>query len=150
TAMSDVFREKKDFFTGFFDPEGQLVTGTPLPLFGHIIQPILAEYPASTMQPGDLYWYNDCYGSDGGVSHLNDQVFAAPVFVEGKLSAFSQSWAHFTDIGGMQPGSMSPRAPDIFQEGIRIPPVRLYREGVLNEEVFRIFLRNTRFPLQTR
>jgi N-methylhydantoinase B len=150
TAMSDVIREKKDFFTGFFDPEGRLVAATPAPLFAHIVQPIFKHYKPAEMRPGDLYWYNDCYGSDGGVSHLNDQVFAAPVFVEGKLSAFSQSWAHFTDIGGMQPGSMSPRATDIFQEGIMVPPVRLYREGVLNEEIFRIFLRNSRFPLQTR
>ena len=148
TAMSDVIREKKDFFTGYFDPEGRLITGTPLPLFGHIIQPILRQYPAETMQPGDLYWYNDCYASDGGVSHLNDQVFAAPVFFEGKLSGFAQSWAHFTDIGGMRPGSMSPDATEIFQEGLMIPPVRLYRAGVLNEEVFRIFVRNSRFPLQ--
>jgi len=101
TAMSDVIREKKDFFTGFFDPDGKLVAATPAPLFAHIVQPIFKYYAAETMRPGDLYWYNDCYASDGGVSHLNDQVFAAPVFVDGKLSAFSQSWAHFTDIGGM-------------------------------------------------
>jgi N-methylhydantoinase B len=148
--MSDVIREKKDFFTGFFDPDGKLVAATPAPLFAHIVQPIFKYYPAETMRPGDLYWYNDCYASDGGVSHLNDQVFAAPVFVDGKLSAFSQSWAHFTDIGGSQAGSMSPRATDIFQEGLMVPPVRLYREGVLNEEVFRIFERNSRFPMKLR
>ncbi len=147
TAMSDVIREKKDFFAGYFDAAGRLVTGTPLPLFGHIIQPILDQYPAETMRPGDLYWYNDCYATDGGVSHLNDQVFASPVFVDGKLSAFSQSWAHFHDIGGAWPGSMSPTATEVFQEGLMIPPVRLYREGVLNEEIFRLFIRNSRFPL---
>ncbi len=150
TAMSDVIREKKDFFTAFFDPEGGLVSGTPIPIFGHIMQPILDLYPAATMRPGDIYWYNDCYGSNGAVSHLNDQVFAAPVFAEGKLSGFSHSWAHFTDIGGMQPGSMSPKSTDIFQEGLMVPPVRLYREGVLNEELFRIFARNTRFPDKLR
>ena len=147
TAMSDVIREKKDFFAGYFDPQGHLVTGTPLPLFGHIIQPILDQYPAETMRPGDLYWYNDCYATDGGVSHLNDQVFASPVFVDGKLSAFSQSWAHFHDIGGAWPGSMSPTSTEVFQEGLMIPPVRLYREGVLNEEIFRLFIRNSRFPM---
>ncbi|HUK08588.1 MAG TPA: hydantoinase B/oxoprolinase family protein [Stellaceae bacterium] len=147
TAMSDVIREKKDYFTGYYDAEGRIVSGTPIPLLAHVIGPILREYPAETMRPGDLYWYNDCYGSDGGVSHLNDQVFAAPVFAEGKLSGFAQSWAHFTDIGGMRPGSMSPDTTDIFQEGLMVPPVRLYREGVLNEEIFRIFARNTRFPM---
>ena len=146
TSMSDVIREKKDYFTGFFDPEGRIVAGTPIPLLAHVIDPILEQYPAETMRPGDIYWYNDCYGSNGGVSHLNDQVFAAPVFVEGKLSGFAQSWAHFTDIGGMRPGSMSPDTTDIFQEGIMVPPVRLYREGVLNEELLRVFARNSRFP----
>jgi N-methylhydantoinase B len=150
TAMSDVIREKKDYFTGFFDPTGRIVAGTPIPLLAHVIDPILKQYPAETMRPGDIYWYNDCYGSGGGVSHLNDQVFAAPVFAEGKLSGFAQSWAHFVDIGGMRPGSMSPDTTDIFQEGIMVPPVRLYREGVLNEEIFRIFARNSRFPLMLK
>jgi N-methylhydantoinase B len=150
TAMSNVIREKKDFFAGYFDPEGRLVIGTPLPVFGHIIGPILERYPAGTMRPGDLYWYNDVYGSGGGVTHSNDQVFASPVFVDGKLSGFSQGWAHFTDIGGSAPGSMSPNATDHFQEGLIVPPTRLYREGVLNEEVFRIFVRNSRFPMLLR
>jgi len=148
TAMSPVIREKKDFFAGYFDAQGQLITGTNLPLFGHIIQPILDQYPSQTMRSGDIYWYNDCYASNGGVSHSPDQVFAAPVFVRGQLVGFAQSWAHFHDIGGAWPGSMSPTATDIFQEGIIIPPVRLYQEGELNEDVFRIFLGNTRFPEQ--
>ena len=146
TAMSDVIREKKDFFTGFFDASGRIVSATPIPLLAHVIDPILRQYPAETMRPGDLYWYNDCYASEGGVSHLNDQVFAAPVFAEGRLAGFAQSWAHFTDIGGMKPGSMSPDTTEIFQEGLMVPPVRLYKEGVLNEEIFRIFARNSRYP----
>ncbi len=150
TAMSDVIREKKDFFTGFFDATGRIVSATPIPLLAHVIDPILRQYPAETMRPGDLYWYNDCYASDGGVSHLNDQVFAAPVFAEGRLAGFAQSWAHFTDIGGMKPGSMSPDTTEIFQEGSMVPPVRLYREGVLNEEIFRIFARNSRYPLHAQ
>ena len=150
TAVSPVIREKKDFFAGYFDPEGQLITGTNLPIFGHIIQPIFEHYPAAEMREGDLYWYNDCYASKGGVSHMPDQVFASPVFHAGSLVGFSQTWAHFNDIGGAWPGSMSPTATDIFQEGIMIPPVRLVREGVMNEEIYRIFLRNGRFPDEMR
>lgn len=150
TAVSPVIREKKDFFAGYFDPAGQLITGTNLPIFGHIIQPIFEHYPASDMREGDLYWYNDCYASKGGVSHMPDQVFAAPVFHRNRLVGFSQTWAHFNDIGGAWPGSMSPTSTDIFQEGIMIPPVRLYREGVMNEEIYRIFLRNGRFPEEMR
>ena len=150
TAVSPVIREKKDFFAGYFDPLGQLITGTNLPIFGHIIQPIFEHYPSQEMRRGDLYWYNDCYASKGGVSHMPDQVFAAPVFFEGRLIGFSQTWAHFNDIGGAWPGSMSPNSTDIFQEGIMIPPVRLYREGVMNEEIYRVFLRNGRFPEEMR
>lgn len=146
TAMSPVIREKKDYFAGFFDPAGKLVAGTNLPIFGHIVEPFFDYYPSQTMRSGDIYWYNDCYASKGGVSHSPDQVFVMPVLFDGQLAGFSQSWAHFKDIGGAWPGSMSPQATDIYQEGIIIPPVRLAREGVMNDEIARIFLRNGRFP----
>ncbi|MBV8168066.1 MAG: hydantoinase B/oxoprolinase family protein, partial [Alphaproteobacteria bacterium] len=146
TSMSPVIREKKDYFAGFFDPAGKMIAGTNLPIFGHIVEPFFEYYPSQTMRAGDIYWYNDCYASKGGVSHSPDQVFVAPVMVDGKLAGFSQSWAHFKDIGGAWPGSMSPQATDIYQEGIIIPPVRLAREGVWNDEIMRIFLRNGRFP----
>src|SRR5579872_1684046 len=145
TAMSPFIREKKDFFCALFDAEARLVVGTALPIFGDLIAPVLEHYPAASMQPGDLYWYNDCYASRGAVSHSPDQVFVAPVFAEGKLSAFAQSWAHFNDIGGLRPGSLSPDATEIFQEGIIVPPIRLAAAGVLNEEAIRIFVRNSRF-----
>ena len=65
---------------------------------------------------------------------------------EDQLVAFSQTWGHFWDIGGMRAGSISPDATEIFHEGIIVPAVRIYREGVLNDEAFRIFIRNSRFP----
>lgn len=150
TAMSGFIREKKDFFVALFDRDGEMIIGAYRPTFGDPVRPILELYPADTMQPGDLYWYNDCYGSKGSVSHSPDQVFVAPVFVDGELLAFAQSWAHFADIGGMRPGSISPDCTDIFQEGIIIPPVRLARDGVINEDYLRIFLRNSRFPEMLR
>jgi len=146
TAMSPFIREKKDFFCALFDDRTRLVAGTAIPLFGDMIAPIAEHYPLATMRPGDLYWFNDCYASRGAVSHTPDQVFVAPVFAEGKLSGFAQSWAHFNDVGGLRPGSLSPDAVDIFQEGVIIPPIRLAREGVVNDEAIRIFTRNSRFP----
>ena len=146
TAMSPFIREKKDFFCALFDDRTRLVAGTAIPLFGDMIAPIAEHYPLATMRSGDLYWFNDCYASRGAVSHTPDQVFVAPVFAEGKLSGFAQSWAHFNDVGGLRPGSLSPDAVDIFQEGIIVPPVRLAREGVVNDEALRIFTRNSRFP----
>lgn len=150
TAMSPVIREKQDYFIGFYDAGGRLVTGTKLPLFGDVMRPILDRFPAEEIRPGDIFWYNDCYASRGGVSHTSDQVFATPVFVDGTLVAFAQSWAHFRDIGGAWPGSNTPGTESIFQEGIIVPPVRLYREGVLNTDLFETFVRNSRFPLHAR
>src|ERR1700730_12506230 len=146
TAMSPFIREKKDFYAALFDPAGRLVAGSNLPVFGDVVGPIGAHYPLATMRPGDLYWFNDCYASRGAVSHSPDQVFVAPVFCDGQISAFAQSWAHFSDIGGMRPGSLSPDCTDVFQEGIIVPPVRIARDGGLSEELLRRFYRNSRFP----
>ncbi len=146
TAMSPFIREKKDFFSGVFDAKGHLIIGTNIPVFGDLIRPLFERFSAESMSEGDVYWYNDCYGSHGGVSHSPDQVFVAPIFVSGSLVGFIQSWAHFSDIGGMRPGSLSPDATEIFQEGTIVPPVRLYAKGVFNEDAFRIFQRNSRYP----
>src|SRR3954468_21797993 len=129
TAMSPFIREKKDFYAALFDGNGRLIVGSNLPVFGDVVGPIAEHYPLDTMRPGDIYWFNDCYASRGAVSHTPDQVFVAPVFAEGKLSAFAQSWAHFNDVGGMRPGSLSADCTEIYQEGIIVPPVRVAREG---------------------
>ncbi len=150
TAMSAFIREKKDFYTALFDASGAMAVGSDLPIFGDIVGPVLAVYPLESMRPGDLYWYNDCYGSRGAVSHSNDQVFLAPVFLGEVRVGFVMGWAHFSDIGGLRPGSLSPDATDHFQEGIIIPPVRLVRDGITNEDLLRTFWRNSRFPLQSQ
>lgn len=150
TAMSPFIREKKDYFIGFFDRDGRLIHSAGLPLMGNVIQPVLDRFPRDTMRPGDIYWYNDCYGSGGGVSHTPDQLIVAPVFVDGQVRAFSQTWAHFNDIGGLRPGTLSPDAESIYQEGTIVPPVRLYAEGVLNEDAVAIFCANSRYPAMVR
>ena len=146
TAMSPFIREKKDFYAALFDATGRLIVGSNLPVSGDVITPIAEHYPTADMRPGDIYWFNDCYASKGAVSHSPDQVFVAPVFAEGHLAAFAQTWAHFNDIGGMRPGSLSPDCTDIYQEGIIVPPVRVAREGAIVEELLRVFFRNSRFP----
>lgn len=150
TAMSPFIREKKDFHTALFDRDARLIAGKGLPTAARIVEPILERYPADTMRPGDIYWYNDCYASLGAVSHTPDQVFVTPVFADGELFAYAHSWAHFNDIGGMRPGSLSPDCTEIFQEGIIVPPVRLAREGVLSDELLELFFRNCRFPDMVR
>jgi N-methylhydantoinase B len=149
TAISAFIREKKDFYTALFDADGVMAVGSMVPIFGDMTSPVLEAFPPETMRPGDLYWYNDCYGSRGAVSHSNDQVLLAPVFRDGRRCAFVMSWAHFADIGGMRPGSISPDTTDIYQEGIIIPPTKLIDAGVTNEATLSIFHRNSRFPAQS-
>nr|WP_272874863.1 hydantoinase B/oxoprolinase family protein [Roseomonas marmotae] len=146
TAMSAFIREKKDFYTALFDADGVMAVGSNVPVFGDICGAVFRDFPPEDMKPGDLYWYNDCYGSHGAVSHSNDHVFLAPVFHEGHRVAFVMGWAHFADIGGLRPGSISPDATDIFQEGIIIPPTKLIAAGEINTAALNIFYRNSRFP----
>ena len=151
TAMSPFIREKKDYFTAFFDRDGRIAVSTALPLAaGNLIDCIFEHYPRQELQPGDLYLYNDSYGSHGAVSHNNDMVVVAPVFCEDRLIAFAEAWGHLWDIGGIVPGSISPEATDVFQEGIVLPPSRVLRNGAWNEELIRAFVRNTRFPDMVR
>ena len=150
TAMSAFIREKKDFYTALFDAEGAMAVGSDLPIFGDIVGPVAQHFPLDEMRRGDLYWYSDCYASRGAVSHSNDQVFLAPVFHGDARVGFVMGWAHFSDIGGLRPGSLSPDATDHFQEGIIVPPVRLVRDGAVNEDLLRTFWRNSRFPDQSQ
>lgn len=150
TAISAFIREKKDFYTALFDAMGVMAVGSMVPIFGDMTSPVIKAFPLATMQAGDVYWYNDCYASQGAVSHSNDQVLLAPVFHSGRLCGFVMCWAHFADIGGMRSGSISPDTTEIFQEGIIIPPTRLIRAGETNEAALTIFHRNSRFPDQSR
>ena len=150
TAISAFIREKKDFYTALFDANGVMTVGSNVPIFGDICGPVFEKFPIETIRPNDLYWYSDCYASKGAVSHSNDQVFLAPVFHQGERVAFVMGWAHFSDVGGIRPGSISPDATDIFQEGIIIPPTKLIDQGVTNEATLEIFYRNSRYPATCR
>lgn len=149
TSISVFIREKKDFYTALFDAEGVMAVGSMVPIFGDMTAPVFEQFPAEQMQPGDLYWYNDCYASKGAVSHSNDQVLIAPVFQDGRRCAFVMSWAHFADIGGMHPGSISPDASEIYHEGIIVPVTKLVDAGRTNDAALAIFHRNSRFPEQS-
>jgi N-methylhydantoinase B len=145
-AMSPFIKEKKDYFVGIFDTEGRLVCCHLSQSGPGMITPILGVYPLTEMQPGDVYWYNDPYLSKGAVQHHQDMVFAVPVFHDQQAVAFTVTYGHYQDIGGIKPGSISPQATEIFHEGTLVPPIRIYHQGKLNEEVYRIFLRNSRLP----
>jgi N-methylhydantoinase B len=149
TAMSPFIREKRDFHVALADSAGRVVAASG-GMVGEFISPIIKQHPLDTMQPGDIYWYNDCYGSRGIVSHSPDQAFVAPVFFAGAVIGFAQSWAHFNDIGGMYPGTLSPDAISIYQEGTMVPVVRLYAAGIHNDDMQRMFEMNSRYPQMIR
>jgi N-methylhydantoinase B len=97
-------------------------------------------------QPGDVMMTNDPYTTGGMVMHLNDIYLFKPLFVEGRLLCFAWTFIHCTDVGGYAPGSIDMRNNEVFQEGLRLRPVKLMRQGVLNQEVWNIFSDNCRIP----
>ena len=144
TSMSAFIREKKDYLISFCDSRGKSVYGTDQG--SDLIDCVWDYYPLESMKPGDLYWYNDPYISDGAISHTPDMVFITPVFMDGELVAFCYSWAHFWDLGGSRPGSIGPANTEIFHDGTLVPPIKIVDQGKLNEEAYRIILRNSRYP----
>ena len=97
-------------------------------------------------QPGDIMMTNDPYSTGGMVMHLNDIYLFKPLFVQGKLLCFAWTFIHCTDVGGYAPGSIDMRNSEVFQEGLRLRPVKLMRQGVLNQELWNIFADNCRIP----
>src|ERR671925_1854741 len=145
-AMSPFIKEKKDYFVGIYDTRSRIVCCHISSSGPGMVTPILEAYPLEEMRPGDVFWFNDPYISKGAVQHHQDMVFAMPVFHDSQVVAFCVTYGHYQDIGGIKPGSISPQATEIFHEGTLVPPIRIYREGRLNEEAYRIFLRNSRLP----
>ena len=144
TAMSAFIREKKDYTVSFLDSLGREIYGETLG--SDILGCVWECYPAETMNPGDVYWYNDPYISRGSISHTPDMVFITPVFFEEELVAYCHSFAHFWDLGGSRPGSIGPANTEIFHDGTLVPPIKIIDQGKLNDEAYRIILRNSRYP----
>ena len=146
SAMSPFIHEKKDYFAGVATADGSLLIGDNYTSYGNVMEVVLERFPATSFVDGDVVWYNDCYGSKGGVTHSPDMVFIAPIVVDSVLVGFVHCAGHFWDIGGMRAGSLSNDATDVFQEGLIIPPVKITKAGVMDDELVAILLANTRFP----
>ncbi len=150
TAMSSIIYEVLDMGTGITDAEGRIATsGAGIPAFVGVldksVQTLLRKFDRpEDIQPGDVFITNDPY--HGGVTHLNDLVLAMPVFAEGDLIAWTANIAHNSDVGGMAPGSLSGEATEIFQEGLRLPGVKLIRGGETDGAVMDIITVNSRMP----
>ncbi len=145
TAMSPGIREQGDCFPMIANRDGKMVVGQ----FGSFIGPFLSAYDAD-IEEGDIILTNDPYMCNAAVSHLPDWVVLVPVFKDGRHIAWSAMFGHMSDNGGMVPGSIPIGATNIFQEGIRIPPTKLYRKGVLQEDILELILHNVRTPQWNR
>jgi N-methylhydantoinase B len=149
TAMSAIIYEVLDMGTGITDGEGNLASsGAGIPSFVGVldkaVKRILELHPREEIAPGDVFATNDPFF--GGVTHLNDVVLAMPVFAEDELIAWTANIAHWNDVGGMVPGSISTDAREIYQEGLRIPAVRLVARGEPVRSVLEILTANSRLP----
>jgi N-methylhydantoinase B len=111
-----------------------------------MVQPVVRDFPLEAMREGDVYYHNDVYLSEGSIGHLPDLTTTVPVFHEGQVAAFVQAFGHHDDIGGMVAGSMPAHATSAYQEGLMIPPVRLFSGGRRNDDLYRVIVRNSRTP----
>jgi N-methylhydantoinase B len=149
-AMSPVIYEVLDMGTGITDAHGEIASsGAGIPAFVGVldkaVKQILIQHPTpGEIEDGDVFITNDPHS--GGVTHLNDVVLAMPVFAEGRLLAWTANIAHWNDISGMVPGSLSTEATEIFQEGLRLASVKLISRGQPIRSVLQILRCNTRMP----
>jgi len=142
TAMSPGIREQHDEFPLIADRLGRMVVGQ----FGSFISGFLDGYDG-TIEPGDIILTSDPYQCDGAISHANDWLVLQPIFYsDGRIVGWGAMFGHMTDVGGKVPGSLPTDATTIFEEGVVIPPVKLYAGGVLNEEVETLILNQVRLP----
>lgn len=141
TAMSPGIREQGDAFPMIANHEGKMVVGQ----FGSFITGFIQSYNG-TIEEGDIFLTNDPYMCDGAVSHLPDWLVMVPIFKGGRLINWSAMFGHMSDVGGKVPGSLPTDAKTIFEEGIRIPPLKIYRKGELNADVLDLILHNVRVP----
>jgi len=154
SAYSTNIKERHDHSTALIDPRGRLVVQAENSLAIHLgsmtglMETILAKVPLADMHDGDIFVGNDPYAAGG--THLPDVNLAMPVFVGSRPLCFMCNIAHHADVGGMAPGSMAGGMTEIYQEGLRIPPVRLFRGGVLVQDVLDLLLLNARVPQERR
>ena len=143
TARSPMIREAHDYRVGLFDKYSRKLTGRS---YSAMPQAVIRDYPPETMKPGDVFLMNDTYLTEGCIGHLPDLCSTVPVFNDGEVVAYIQAFGHHDDIGGRVPGSMPGTASSVFEEGLAVPPIRVYSEGKRNDEAFKIIRRNTRLP----
>lgn len=145
TAMSPGIREQHDEFPLIADHKGRMVVGQ----FGSFIGGFLDNYQG-TVEEGDIFLTSDPYSCDGAISHANDWLVLMPIYLEGRIVGWAAMFGHMTDVGGKVPGSLPTDAESIFEEGVVIPPTKIYRRGVLNHEMLELILNQVRMKQWNR
>ncbi len=150
SAYSPVVRDTMDYSTALCDRHGQVIAqgltlAVQLGSFPDGMGILLRDH-AATAKPGDIFLFNDPYGSGG--QHLPDMYVIKPIFHDGAIEGWACTMAHHADVGGIAPGSTAMHATEIFQEGLCIPMVKLHEAGVPNQTLLRIIEKNTRMPVQ--
>ncbi|MCZ7572930.1 MAG: hydantoinase B/oxoprolinase family protein [Ardenticatenaceae bacterium] len=156
-GYSDIVKEGKDCSSALFDRQGRLMSeGANVPIHLNCLAPVLATvladyFPPDSLEPGDLILTNDPYLGNGsqGPHHTNDVVSIQPVFWEDELFGFATIMVHHSDVGGMWSGNGAWNQ-EIWQEGLRLQPVKLYRAGQLDEQLLMLILNNSRRPYHMR
>jgi N-methylhydantoinase B len=148
TSMSPIIYEVLDYACGLTDAKGQLLTqghGVAgfIGMLSFMVRDVLEKF-RDKLHPGDVIIINDPYS--GGGSHLSDVGLVMPIFYEGEIVAFSANKAHWTEVGGKDPGSFTNDATEIFQEGLQFPCIKLFDAGVINQALVDLIQANVRFP----
>ena len=152
SGYSSIIRESRDFSCVILDKNGRLIVAPPMffhaPVYRHLVRRILELYPLSAgesgIKEGDVFVSNHPY--EGGLPHVSDMAFVSPVFHAGEIIAFAGSIAHKADIGGTVPGSTSANATEMFQEGLLLPPLKIWNSGQELPDIERLILANSRQP----
>lgn len=150
SAYSPVVRDSMDYSTALCDRHGEVIAqgltlAVQLGSFPDCMRVLLRDHAAAA-RPGDVFMFNDPYGSGG--QHLPDIYVIKPIFHGEAIEGWTCTMAHHCDVGGLTPGSTAMHATEIFQEGLCIPVVKLHEAGVPNETLLRIVAKNTRMPTQ--
>ena len=141
TALSPGIREQHDEFPLIGDPEGKMVVGQ----FGLSIPDFLENF-SGTIEEGDVLLTSDPYSCGAAISHANDWLVVMPIYFEGRVVGWSSMFGHMSDVGGKTPASMPTDARTIYEEGVVIPPIKIYKQGVLDEDALSIILNQVRKP----
>uniref|UniRef100_Q07LN3 5-oxoprolinase (ATP-hydrolyzing) n=1 Tax=Rhodopseudomonas palustris (strain BisA53) TaxID=316055 RepID=Q07LN3_RHOP5 len=148
TTRSPILCEAKDFVTGLYDAEGRMLEQTEnLPILAFSLAPVckyIRDYFGDDIHPGDVIFHNDVFSLG---NQNNDVAVYKPVFFEDRLVAWTAVKGHQADIGGNVPGGYNPNATEVWQEALRIPPIKVYEKGKLRKDVWDLIFANIRFDI---